>query len=150
MSGATQLAQRSGWWTEIASGNPSRQAFHLLHWGFTAAPLIAGGDKFVGLLAHWEQYLSPAVASLSPLSPHGTMLAVGGIELFAAALVAFRPRLGAYVVAAWLLGIIANLLLLGAYFDVALRDFGLLLAALALGRLSMLHAADADLRQRPR
>ena len=116
--------------------NPSYQAFQILHWGFVAAPVIAGADKFLGLLANWDDYLSPAFAKLSPLGVHGTMLLVGAIEVAAGLLVALKPRIGAYVVAAWLLGIIVNLLFLGRAYDVALRDFGLALGALALGRLS--------------
>jgi hypothetical protein len=119
--------------------DPSYQAFQVLHWGFVAAPLLAGLDKFFDLLAHWEGYLSPAFARLSPLSPHATMRAVGIVEVLAAVLVAVRPRIGAYVVAAWLAGIMLNLLLLGHGYDIALRDLGLFLAALALGRLSALH-----------
>ena len=118
---------------------PSYQAFQILHWGFVAAPFLAGIDKFFNLLTHWEGYLSPAFAKLSPLSPHATMMSVGVIEMVAAVVVALRPRIGAHVVAAWLVGIILNLVLLGHGYDIALRDFGLFLAALALGRLSELH-----------
>jgi hypothetical protein len=116
--------------------DPTYQAFQILHWGFVAAPVIAGVDKFFGLLTNWDAYLSPTFASLSPLSPHSTMMTVGVVEMAAGLLVAVKPRIGAYVVAAWLAGIILNLLLLGHGYDVALRDFGLCLAALALGRLS--------------
>ncbi len=115
---------------------PTHQAYQLLHWGFVAAPALAGADKFFGFLTTWDKYLAPQIANLSPLSPHGTMLVVGIIEIFAAVLVAFRPRIGAYVVAAWLALIIVNLMLVGGFYDVALRDFGLFLGALALGRLS--------------
>jgi hypothetical protein len=116
--------------------DPRYQAFEILHWGFVAAPVLAGLDKFAGLLADWDGYLSPAFARLSPLSAHGTMLLVGAIEVMAGVLVAIRPRVGAYVVAAWLCGIMLNLLLLHKFYDVALRDLGLCLAALALARLS--------------
>jgi hypothetical protein len=119
--------------------DPSHQAYQILHWGFVAAPAIAGIDKFVGILAKWDGYLAPSLARLSPLSPHATMLVVGAIEMLAGLIVAIRPRIGAYVVAAWLALIIVNLLMLGSYFDVALRDFGLLMAALALGRLSAVY-----------
>lgn len=115
---------------------PRYQAFQLLHWGFVAAPVIAGADKFFDFLAKWDAYLSPTFASLSPLSAHGTMLVVGVVEMIAGLLVALKPRIGAYVVAAWLAGIIVNLLLLGHGYDIALRDLGLFLGALALGRLS--------------
>ena len=104
--------------------------------GFIAAPIIAGADKFFHLLANWDMYLAPAIAKLSPVGGHGLMSVVGVIEVLAGFLVAARPRIGAYVVAFWLLGIIVNLLLIPGYFDVALRDFGLSLGALALARLS--------------
>lgn len=135
MSQAAHLEEKS----RMREGNltdPRYQAFEILHWGFVAAPLLAGADKFTNLLTHWENYLAPAIAHLSPLAPRATMQVVGVIEIVAALLVAIRPRLGAYVVAAWLCGIILNLLLLGNYYDVALRDLGLALGALALGRLS--------------
>jgi hypothetical protein len=116
--------------------DPRYQAFQILHWGFVAAPVLAGLDKFLGLLSNWDLYLSPAFAELSPLSAHGTMQLVGAIEVAAGVLVAIKPRIGAYVVAAWLVGIMLNLLLLGHFYDVALRDLGLCLGALALARLS--------------
>ena len=116
--------------------DPTYQAFQLLHWGFVAAPVIAGADKFFGLLTNWDAYLSPAFATLSPMSPHATMMSVGVVEMTAGLLVAVKPRIGAYVVAAWLAGIMLNLVLLGHSYDIALRDLGLCLAALALGRLS--------------
>jgi len=116
--------------------DPRYQAFEILHWGFVAAPVLAGLDKFSQLLTNWDGYLAPSFARISPLSVHGTMQVVGVIEVVAGVLVALKPRYGAYVVAAWLVGIILNLLLLGHFYDVALRDFGLCLGALALGRLS--------------
>jgi hypothetical protein len=118
------------------AGAPAYQAFRLLHWGFVAAPVIMGADKFLNFLTNWEKYLAPSFLSISPLSAAATMRAVGVIEIIAGLVVALRPRIGAYVVAAWLAGIIVNLLLVGGYYDVALRDFGLCLAALALARLS--------------
>jgi len=117
-------------------GDPRYQAFEILHWGFVAAPVLAGIDKFLRVLANWDVYLSPAFARISPFSVHGTMQMVGVIECIAGIAVAIRPRYGAYIVAAWLAGIILNLLLLGNFYDIALRDLGLGLAALALGRLS--------------
>ena len=132
---------RTGRRIESDTHDPAYQAYQLLHWGFVAAPVIAGADKFLDLLTRWEQYLSPAFARISPLGAHATMLVVGVIEIAAGLVVAVKPRVGAYVVAAWLAGIILNLLLLGSFFDVALRDFGLLLGALALGRLATAHEA---------
>jgi len=100
------------------------------------APVIAGIDKFLHLLTNWDMYLAPVIARLSPIGGHGLMLAIGVIEIIAGLLVAFKPRIGAYVVAFWLWGIIINLLLIPSFFDIALRDFGLSLGALALARLS--------------
>jgi hypothetical protein len=119
--------------------NPTYQAYQILHWGFVAAPVLMGADKFTHLLTNWDQYLAAPFARISPLSTHSTMLVVGAIEVAAGLIVALKPRIGAYVVAAWLAGIILDLLLLGAFFDVALRDFGLFLSALALGRLSAVY-----------
>ena len=123
------------------------QAYAILHWRFVAAPVLAGLDKFTHWMTNWTEYLSPAFARLSPLTPHHTMLAVGIVEVAAGVLVAVKPRLGAYVVAAWLAGIILNLLLLGRYYDVALRDFGLCLGALALGRLSERYDAPSEVHE---
>lgn len=117
--------------------SPSYQAFRILHLGFIVAPFLAGLDKFFGVLTNWDQYLAPSLARLSPLTAHGTMVAVGIVEIAAAVVVALRPRVGALIVAAWLAGIIVNLCLLGAYWDIALRDLGLCLGAIALWRLSV-------------
>jgi hypothetical protein len=119
-----------------ALSNPVYQAYQILHFGFTVAPIVAGVDKFLHLLTNWNAYLSPAVANLLPLPAPTFMQIVGVIEILAGLLVAFKPRLGAYVVAAWLFGIIINLLLIPGFYDIALRDLGLALGALALGRLS--------------
>jgi hypothetical protein len=118
------------------AGRPAYQAYLILHVGFAALPILAGLDKFSSLLVNWEQYLAPVVTRLLPVSGHTFMLAVGVIEVAAGLLVAFRPRIGACVVALWLWGIIVNLLLVPGFYDVALRDFGLSLGALALARLS--------------
>ena len=120
-----------------ATGSPgARQAFLLLRTVFTVAPILFGLDKFVGLLTDWEQYLAPQIDALIPGTAHQAMLAVGVVEILAGILVAVAPRIGGYVVAAWLAGIIGNLLLIGDFYDVALRDFGLLVGALALARLA--------------
>ena len=115
---------------------PDYQAFLLLRTAFTVAPVVFGLDKFVDGLTDWAQYLAPSVDRMVPGSAHQAMLAVGVVEVLAGLLVAVRPHLGGYVVAAWLAGIIGNLLLLQDFYDVALRDVGLLLAALALARLA--------------
>ena len=103
---------------------------------FTVAPIAFGLDKFVGLLTDWEMYLAPWIDDIVPGSAHDAMLAVGAIEIVAGIVVALAPRWGALLVAAWLGGIIVNLLTLGDFYDVALRDFGLMVAALALAVLA--------------
>ena len=122
--------------TVLVTSRPAHQAFQILYLGFIVAPFLAGADKFTHFLTNWDQYLAPVVAGVLPVSGHTFMLLVGIVEMSAAVLVAARPRIGAYVVAAWLFGIIGNLLLIPGYFDVALRDLGLALGALALARLS--------------
>jgi uncharacterized membrane protein YphA (DoxX/SURF4 family) len=114
----------------------ARQAFLLLRTVFTVAPILFGLDKFFNLLTDWTGYLAPLATSVVPVSGQTFMYVVGVIEIVAGLLVAFRPRIGSLVVAAWLLGIIVNLLILGNFYDVALRDFGLLVGALALNRLA--------------
>jgi hypothetical protein len=122
--------------TRATVAQPGRQAYQILHFAFTVAPLIAGLDKFFNLLVHWTQYLPGFVVSLSGGRGQALMYIVGIIEIAAGIGVWFKPRIFAYVVAAWLLLIILNLLMIPGYFDVALRDLGLALGALALGRLS--------------
>jgi hypothetical protein len=117
--------------------NPTYQAFQVLHVGFSVLPIIAGLDKFFDFLVNWDMYLAPFIVRLSPISGHSLMMIIGVIEIAAGILVAFRPRVGAYVVAVWIWGIIIDLLLVSGFYDVALRDFGLSLGALALGRMSM-------------
>ena len=119
-----------------AAASGSYQAYQILRTGFTVAPIVAGLDKFFHLLVNWDQYLPPSLNNLSGGHGHQLMLAVGVIEIVAGLGVAFKPRLFAYVVSAWLLLIVINLLMIPGYFDVALRDFGLSLGALALARLS--------------
>ena len=118
------------------TNSPSAQAYQILHIGYAVLPIMAGADKFLHWLTNWDQYLAPVVARMLPVPVSTFMLLVGVIEVAAGVLVSFAPRIGAYVVAAWLTGIIVNLLLIPAYLDVALRDFGLALGALALARLA--------------
>ena len=124
--------------TQSATGSRrgAHEAFMLLRTVFTIAPIAFGLDKFFGLLTDWDQYLAPWINDLVPGSAHQAMLLVGVVEIAAGVLVAVRPRLGGYVVALWLAGIIVNLVTLGDFYDVALRDFGLLVGALALARLA--------------
>lgn len=130
-----------------AAGGGANQALVLLRTAFTVAPIIFGLDKFVGLLTDWEKYLAPWINDIVPGDAHQAMLAVGVVEIVAGILVAIRPAIGGYVVAAWLLGIIVNLVTMGEYLDVALRDIGLLAGALALARLAA--AAPARLQAGP-
>ncbi|RIK45375.1 MAG: hypothetical protein DCC57_16665 [Chloroflexi bacterium] len=113
-----------------------QQAYTLLHLAFFVAPVIAGLDKFTNLLVDWSSYIAPAVLNLLPFSGDVFMYIVGVVEIVAGIVVLLRPRFGGYLVAVWLWGIILNLLLVPGFFDVALRDFGLSLGALALARLS--------------
>ncbi|HKO62081.1 MAG TPA: hypothetical protein VJV03_13035 [Pyrinomonadaceae bacterium] len=115
---------------------PAYQAYQILRLGFTVAPIVAGLDKFFNVLVNWDQYLPPFVNNLVGGHGHELMLIVGVIEIIAGLGTFFKPRVFAYVVCAWLLLIIVNLLMIPGYYDVALRDFGLALGALALARLS--------------
>ena len=122
--------------------DPAYQAFLLLRTAFTLAPIVFGLDKFFDVLTDWKQYLAPTFNDIIPGTAHQAMLMVGVVEIVAGVLVALRPRIGGYVVALWLAGIIANLLLIPGFYDVALRDFGLFVAALALARLASLFPAS--------
>ena len=115
--------------------NPAYQAFQFLHLAFIVAPIIAGLDKFFMRLTNWTQYLWAPLGELVG-GAQRFMHIVGVVEIAAGVLVAFKPKWGGYVVACWLVGIIVNLLLVPGFYDVALRDFGLSLGALALARLS--------------
>jgi len=123
--------------TFVGASSPAYQAYQMLHWIFAAAPILAGLDKFLHVLVNWDQYLAPAIVNVSPISGHELMLLVGVVEIVAGFLVAVKPRIGAWVVAAWLWCIIINLLIFPGYYDIALRDFGLSIGALALARLSL-------------
>src|SRR5262249_15599819 len=111
------------------------QAYWILYAGFVALPLITGIDKFFDFMTQWDEYLTPLVPQIMHMTSDRFMMIVGVIEIMAALVVAFRPYVGAYIVTLWLYGIIVNLLMTGFY-DIALRDFGLSLAAVALARLS--------------
>jgi uncharacterized membrane protein YphA (DoxX/SURF4 family) len=121
-----------------ARNEPAYGAFLLLRIGFTVLPIVFGLDKFFNVLTNWEEYLAPWIVNLLPFSAATAMMIIGVIEILAGVLVAIRPRYGAYVVALWLAGIVFTLLTY-SYYDVALRDVGLLLAALTLGRLSSVY-----------
>jgi uncharacterized membrane protein YphA (DoxX/SURF4 family) len=116
--------------------DPAYQAFALLRLAFTVAPIAFGVDKFFNVMVNWESYLAPWIRHLSPVSATHTMHIVGVIEIAAGIAVAIKPRYGAYLVAGWLGGIVVNLLSYSGFYDIALRDFGLMLGALTLARLA--------------
>jgi uncharacterized membrane protein YphA (DoxX/SURF4 family) len=124
---------------EAVRRDPVFQAYTLLRIGFVAAPIAFGLDKFFNVLVNWEVYLAPWINRLMPGTAHQFMDVVGVVEIVAGLAVALRPRYGAYLVAAWLAGIIVNLLTYSGYYDIALRDFGLMLAALTLARLASVY-----------
>jgi uncharacterized membrane protein YphA (DoxX/SURF4 family) len=117
------------------------QAFLLLRIGLTVAPIAFGLDKFFNVLVDWPSYLAPWIDDIAPGSGQDFMYFVGVTEIVAGVIVAVRPRIGGYVVAAWLAGIVINLLTYSGYYDIALRDFGLMLAALTLARLAAVYDA---------
>jgi hypothetical protein len=123
--------------TIVRVESPSSQAFQILHIAFSVVPIVAGIDKFFHFLVNWDLYLAPLVPRVTGFSAPTLMLGAGLIEVIAGLLVVIAPRLGAMVVGLWLCGVVVNLLLTGAYFDIALRDFALALGAFALSRLSM-------------
>ena len=119
--------------------DPAFQAFTLLRIGFTVAPILFGLDKFANVMVYWSIYLAPWINDILPGSADDAMYAIGVIEIVAVLAVALRPRYGALLVAAWLGGIIFNLLTYSGYYDIALRDFGLMLGALTLARLATVY-----------
>jgi hypothetical protein len=123
--------------TNVLRRDPVAQAFLLLRIAFTVAPILFGLDKFAEvMISDWSKYLAPEFNDLIPGTAGDAMHIVGVVEIAAGLVVAVSPRFGGFLVAAWLGGIIVSLLLVGGYGDIALRDFGLLLAALTLARLA--------------
>ena len=137
-NGGNVNARRADW------RDPRYQAFALLRVGLTVAPIAFGLDKFFNVMVEWPNYLAPWINSIAPGSGQQFMYFVGVTEIVAGILVAVKPRYGAYVVAGWLGGIIVNLLTFSGFYDIALRDFGLMLGALTLARLA--NAYDPPLR----
>ena len=140
---ATTPLSKEGTPASAVAALPSEQAFLLLRTVFTVAPIAFGLDKFANVLTHWPDYLAPWVNDLVPGTAQQAMYAVGVVEILAGVAVAVLPRYGSLLVAAWLVGIIVNLLTIPDYYDVALRDFGLFVAALALWRLAVEHSGRA-------
>ncbi len=142
----TQTANTTDPATSTVPDVGAARAFFLLRTVFTIAPIAFGLDKFFGVLTDWEDYLAPWINDLIPGTAHEAMLVVGVIEIVAGVAVAVAPRFGGLLVAAWLGGIILNLVTMGEYYDVALRDFGLLVAALALSLLAAGRGTHASAR----
>ena len=133
---------------ERAKGDPAYQAFIALRTGFALLPIVMGIDKFFNNFVNWEQYLAHWIWNISPWSAVHTMHVVGIIEIAAGVLVALKPRYFAYLVAAWLGGIVVDLLTYSGYYDVALRDGALMLAAVTLARLASKYDPPIKLRHR--
>ena len=122
---------------DLLRRDPAAQAFMLMRIAFTVAPILFGIDKFANILTDdWTRYLAVEFNDILPGSAADAMYTVGVVEILAGITVAVAPRFGGLLVAGWLGGIIVSLLLVGGYGDIALRDLGLLLGALALSRLS--------------
>jgi uncharacterized membrane protein YphA (DoxX/SURF4 family) len=124
------------------------QAFALMRLAFTVAPIAFGLDKFFNVMVDWPKYLAPWINDIAPGTGQQFMYFVGGTEILAGIIVALKPRYGAYLVAAWLGGIVVDLLTYSGYYDIALRDFGLMLGALTLGRLAAVYDPPLRLRRR--
>jgi hypothetical protein len=132
----TPMFKRADASTATVEPPAAHQAFLLLRSVFTVAPIVFGLDKFANVLTDWPDYLAPWINDLVPGTGQQAMYAVGVVEILAGLVVALMPRYGGLLVAAWLAGIIVNLLSIPGFYDVALRDFGLLVSALALSRLA--------------
>ena len=124
---------------ERLKSDPAYQAFVIMRVAFTVAPILFGLDKFFNVMVDWEQYLAPWINDVVPGGATTAMHLVGVVEIAAGVFVALKPRYGAYVVAAWLGGIIVDLLTYSGWYDIALRDFGLMLGAITLARLASVY-----------
>jgi hypothetical protein len=140
MMADTSMSHRRSAGPATTRRDPAYQAFVALRTTFTVAPILFGLDKFANVTVDWPAYLAPWINALVPGTGQQAMYAVGIIEIVAGVVVALAPRFGGWLVAAWLAGIIINLLTLPGFYDIALRDFGLLVAAVALARLAAAHA----------
>jgi uncharacterized membrane protein YphA (DoxX/SURF4 family) len=139
-SAVARSASRADW------ADPRYQAYALMRLAFTVAPIAFGLDKFFNVMVDWPKYLAPWINDIAPGSAQDFMYFTGVVEIAAGIAVAVKPRYGAYLVAGWLAGIVINLLTYSGYYDIALRDFGLLLGALTLARLASVY--DPPLRRR--
>lgn len=127
--------------------DPRYQTFWLLRLGFTALPILFGIDQFLNLMVYWPQYLADWIANIVPASPQHFMYFVGAVEIVAGVITFVKPRYGAYLVAAWLAGIVINLVSYQEWYDIAVRDFGLMVGALALARLAAVYDPPLDSRR---
>jgi uncharacterized membrane protein YphA (DoxX/SURF4 family) len=134
--------------TEATWRDPRYQGFWMLRLGYTAIPIVMGVDKFLNGLVFWPQYLAGWIDDIAPGTAQQFMYFVGVVEIAAGLLVLLKPRYAAYVVAAWLAGIVINLVTYGEYYDIAVRDIGLMAGALVLARLASVY--DPPLRRRER
>jgi uncharacterized membrane protein YphA (DoxX/SURF4 family) len=153
--GRTPTSRHTGSANGAAAGadrrrDPRYQAYALMRLAFTVAPIAFGIDKFANVMVDWPDYLAPWINDIAPGSGQDFMYLVGVIEILAGVAVALKPRYGAYLVAGWLAGIIINLLTYSDFYDIALRDFGLLLAALTLARLASVYDPPLGAVQRRR
>ncbi|HKN93345.1 MAG TPA: hypothetical protein VJU60_03345 [Thermoleophilaceae bacterium] len=119
--------------------DPRYQAYALMRLAFTVAPIAFGVDKYFNVMVHWPNYLAPWINNIAPGSGQDFMYFVGAVEILAGLVVAIKPRYGAFLVAGWLFGIVINLLTYSGFYDIALRDFGLMLASLTLARLAAVY-----------
>jgi DoxX len=158
---STATRERGGTHNHAASANgsniavaraewrdPRYQAFAVMRLAFTVAPIAFGLDKFFNVMVQWPNYLAPWINDIAPGTAQQFMYFVGATEIVAGVIVALKPRYGAYVVAAWLAGIILNLLTYSGFYDIALRDLGLMLGALTLARLASVYDAPVRLGRR--
>jgi hypothetical protein len=130
----------------VTQDSHEMHAYTALKIGFVVAPLVAGLDKFFNLLTDWTMYLAPIVPDILNVTPQTFMYIVGVIEVVAAIGVLMKPKVFGYVVSAWLVGIICNLLIHGQYFDIALRDLGLAIGAYAMAELARKHDVGVEKR----
>jgi uncharacterized membrane protein YphA (DoxX/SURF4 family) len=141
---AAAVAPRDSAWSD-----PRYQAFLLMRLGYTVLPLAMGIDKFFNAMVSWPKYLAGWIDDIAPGTAQQFMYFVGGVEILAGLLVLLKPRYAAYVVAAWLAGIVVNLFSTGEYWDVGVRDVGLMLGALTLGRLAAHYDPPLFARRQP-
>ncbi len=146
--GVAGPAPGSSAFARIRAAEPGYQAFLMLRVAFAVAPIAFGIDKFANVMVHWPKYLAPWINDIVPGTAQQAMYAVGVIEIVAGIAVLVKPRYGSWLVAGWLAGIVINLLTYSGFYDIALRDFGLMLGALTLARLSAAYDPPLPLRRR--